>query len=78
MTLEEYKALPGGQPKYEFEQGVLLPMARPTPEHQDVFVELWHRLRLHARRNGLGRVFARPDLLLPDGRWLHPRHRVPL
>jgi Uma2 family endonuclease len=72
ITLEQYKALPEGPPKYEFELGVLVPMTQPTPEHQDVFIDLCHLLRWHVRRNKLGRVFAEPDVFLPDGRGYIP------
>ena len=72
MTLEEYKALPEGPPKYEFENGELIPMTQPTPEHQDVLVELCHAMRAHVRRHNLGRVFMEPDVYLPDGRGYIP------
>jgi Uma2 family endonuclease len=67
ITLEQYKALPEGPPKSEFEQGTLIPMTQPSPEHQDLFLELAHLLRRHVRRNNLGRVFAEPDVYLPNG-----------
>lgn len=67
ITFEQYKALPEGPPKFEFEQGSLIPMTQPTPEHQDLFIQLAHLLRGHVRRNNLGRVFAEPDVYLPSG-----------
>ena len=45
MTLEEFRALPEGPPYYEFEEGELIPMTSPTPEHQDILAELVHALR---------------------------------
>ena len=35
MTLEEFRALPEGPPYYEFEEGELVPVTSPTPEHQE-------------------------------------------
>lgn len=72
MTLEEYKALPEGKPKVEFENGELVPMTQPTPEHQDVLLELCHALRAFVRKHDLGRVFMEPDVYLPDGRGYIP------
>ena len=72
MTLEKYKALPEGPPKFEFENGELIPKTQPTPEHQDVLVEICHVLRRHVRRGKLGRVFMEPDVYLPDGRGYIP------
>src|SRR5206468_7332853 len=31
ITLEEYKSLPEGPPKFEFEKGELIPMTQATP-----------------------------------------------
>jgi Uma2 family endonuclease len=67
ITLAEYKALPEGPPKHEFENGELITMPQPTPEHQDVVGVLRYALRAHVRRNKLGRAFMEPDLYLPDG-----------
>jgi Uma2 family endonuclease len=72
MTLAEYKALPEGPPKVEFENGELIPMPQPTPEHQDLLLEFCHALRAHVRRNNLGRAFMEPDVYLPDGRGYVP------
>jgi Uma2 family endonuclease len=44
MTLEEFRALPEGPPYYEYEQGELILVASPTPEHQDVIGILWNVL----------------------------------
>jgi Uma2 family endonuclease len=68
ITLQEYKSLPEGPPKFEFENGELIPMTQPTPEHQDVLVEFCHELRGHVLAQKLGRVFMEPDVYLPDGR----------
>jgi Uma2 family endonuclease len=67
-TLEEYCSLPEGRPFYEFEEGRLIPMTSPTPEHQDILVELGHVLWRFVRGQRLGRLFVEADLFLPDGR----------
>jgi Uma2 family endonuclease len=68
MTLEEFRALPEGPPYYEYEEGELVMAASPTPEHQDIIIELGHTLRQLVRQQQLGRVFAEVDVYLPDGR----------
>jgi Uma2 family endonuclease len=72
MTLEDYRSLPEGRPFHEFEEGRLIPMTSPTPEHQDILVELGHVLRRFVRDQRLGRVFAEVDVFLPDGRGYIP------
>ena len=72
MTLEEYQALPEGPPFYEFEEGELILVASPTPEHQDIVGELSHALRQFVRQQQLGRVFMDVDVYLPDGRGYIP------
>jgi Uma2 family endonuclease len=72
MTLEEYRALPEGPPFYEFEEGELILVASPTPEHQDIVGELSHALRQFVRQQQLGRVFMDVDVYLPDGRGYIP------
>jgi Uma2 family endonuclease len=68
MTLEEFRALPEGPPYFEFEEGELIPMGSPLPEHQDIVDELVHPLRQFVRKLQLGRVFREVDVYLPDGR----------
>jgi Uma2 family endonuclease len=68
MTLEEFRALPEGPPYYEFEEGELVLMSSPLPEHQDIVVELASFLRRYVRERKLGRVFPAVDVYLPDGR----------
>jgi hypothetical protein len=36
MTLEDSRALPEGPPYYGYEEGELILVASPTPEHQDI------------------------------------------
>jgi Uma2 family endonuclease len=72
MTFEAYRALPEGPPYYEFENGELIVVASPTPEHQDIVLELGHALRQFVRQQQLGRVFMEVDVYLPDGRGYIP------
>ena len=72
MTLEEFRALPEGPPYYEYEQGELILVASPTPEHQDIVGELSHVLRQFVRQQQLGRVVMEVDVYLPDGRGYIP------
>lgn len=46
LTVDEYAALPeDGEVHYELQEGVLVPMASPTPEHQLALGELQSQLR---------------------------------
>ena len=72
MTLEEYQTLPEGPPFYEFEEGKLILVASPTPEHQDIVGVLWHLLWQFVRQQQLGRVVMDVDVYLPDGRGYIP------
>ena len=57
ITPEEFRAMPEGPPFYEYEEGELIMAASPTPEHQDVVIELGHTLRQFVRQGQMGRVF---------------------
>jgi Uma2 family endonuclease len=72
MTLEDFRALPEGPPYYEYEEGELILVASPTPEHQDIVGELSHVLRQFVRQHQLGRVVMEVDVYLPDGRGYIP------
>ena len=72
MTLEEFRALPEGPPYYEYEEGELILVAPPTPEHQDIVGVLSHVLRQFVRQHQLGRVVMEVDVYLPDGRGYIP------
>jgi Uma2 family endonuclease len=72
MTLEEFRALPEGPPYYEYEEGELILVASPTPEHQDIVSELSHVLRQFVRQHQVGRVVMEVDVYLPDGRGYIP------
>jgi Uma2 family endonuclease len=71
-TIEDWKALPEGRPYFEYEEGELIPMASPTPEHQDVVNELGYLLRHFVQQQQSGRVFVELDVFLPDGRGFIP------
>lgn len=72
ITLEEFRALPEGPPYYEYEEGELILVASPTPEHQDVVGILWNALWQFVRQHQLGRVVREVDVYLPDGRGYIP------
>jgi Uma2 family endonuclease len=72
ITFEEFRSLPEGPPYYEFEEGELVMAASPTPEHQDIIIELGYTLRQFVRQHQLGRVFMEVDVYLPDGRGYIP------
>jgi Uma2 family endonuclease len=72
MTLEEFRALPEGPPYYEYEEGELILVASPTPEHQDIIGVLWHVLWQFVRQHQMGRVVMEVDVYLPDGRGYIP------
>jgi Uma2 family endonuclease len=57
MSISEFYALSEGPPYYEFEDGELIEMNRPTPRHQRVLSELVAELTLYLRQNPLGRVY---------------------
>jgi Uma2 family endonuclease len=72
MTIEEFQALPEGPPYYEFEEGEIVPMTSPRPEHQDIVDELVFVLKAYVRKKQAGRVLRELDVYLPDGRVLIP------
>jgi Uma2 family endonuclease len=72
MTLEEFRTLPEGPPFYEYEEGELILVALPTPEHQDIIGVLWNVLRQFVRQRQMGRVVMEVDVYLPDGRGYIP------
>ena len=67
-TLAEFERLPEAPPYYEFENGEIIPMPSPTPDHQDIVREVSTEAFRFARTNQLGRVFMEVDVYLPDGR----------
>lgn len=59
-TYEDYTALPDDGHHYEIVNGVLVMAPAPTPEHQDIVLEIAAHLRTHIKLAGLGRVFPSP------------------
>jgi Uma2 family endonuclease len=57
MSLEEFYALSEGPPYYEFEDGELLEMNRPTPGHQRVLLKLATVIEEYISTHGLGRLY---------------------
>jgi Uma2 family endonuclease len=72
MTLEHYKSLPEGPPHFEFEEGELIPMTSPTPEHQTIVMRMGNLLWEFVRKQKSGEVFMEVDVYLPDGRGYIP------
>jgi Uma2 family endonuclease len=65
LTLEEFYQLPEGPPYYEFEDGELIEMNRPTPRHQLVLGEILGELRSYLREHPpLGRLFPEVNVEL--------------
>ncbi|HEX6480115.1 MAG TPA: Uma2 family endonuclease [Ktedonobacteraceae bacterium] len=59
-TYDDYAALPNDGQRYEIVNGVLVMAPAPTPEHQDIVLEIVAHLRTHIKLAGLGRVFPSP------------------
>jgi Uma2 family endonuclease len=59
-TYDDYAALPEDEHRYEIVNGVLVMAPAPSPEHQDIVLEIASYLRTHIKLAGLGRVFPAP------------------
>src|ERR1700756_5638392 len=59
-TYDDYVALPNDGQRYEIVNGVLVMAPAPTPEHQDIVLEIYVALRAYVKLTGLGRVFMGP------------------
>lgn len=59
-TYDQYAALPADGQRYEIVNGVLMMAPAPSPEHQDIVLEIASYLRIHVKLAGLGRVFPAP------------------
>jgi Uma2 family endonuclease len=59
-TYDDYATLPDDGPHYEIVNGVLVMTPAPTPEHQDIVLEIASYLRTYIKLTGLGRVFMGP------------------
>jgi Uma2 family endonuclease len=60
------------EPRCELQNGTLLPMASPTPQHQAIVLITAHAMRRHVRMNRLGVVLMEVDVALPDGSGVIP------
>jgi Uma2 family endonuclease len=68
VTLDEYFALPEGQPNFEFEDGELIRMNPPHARHQDLLLALGSELRGYIVRLKLGRIWPETELRLTGQR----------
>lgn len=59
-TYDDYATLPDDGQHYEIVNGVLVMTPAPTPEHQDIVLEIASYLRTYIKLAGLGRVFMGP------------------
>jgi len=66
MTKEEFLRLPEGPPDYEFEDGEVVPLARPHSRHQEVSLEIASVLNPHVKKNRLGRIWQEIDVELTE------------
>jgi Uma2 family endonuclease len=66
MTKEEFLRLPEGPPDYEFEDGEVIPLARPSGQHQDILAEILSILRPHVKKNRSGRIWPEIDVELTE------------
>jgi len=72
MSIAEFYALEEGPPYYEFEDGELIEMNRPTPRHQRVLSELTTELTLYLRQNPFGRVYPEVNVEFFSGKVYTP------
>ena len=59
-TYDDYAALPEDEHRYEIVNGVLVMAPAPSPDHQEIVLEIASYLRTHVKLAGLGRVFPAP------------------
>ena len=72
-TYEDYAALPDDGNRYEIVNGVLIMAPAPSPEHQEIILEIASYLRTHVKLTGRGRVFMAPiDVDLGSGNAFQP------
>ena len=72
MSLEEFYALSEGPPYYEFEDGELVEMNRPTPRHQRVLLKLAIVIEEHISAYGLGRLYPEVNVEFSSGKVYTP------
>ena len=66
MAKEEFLRLPEGPPDYEFEDGEVIPLARPHSQHQAVSLEIASVLHPYIKKNRLGRIWPEIDVELTE------------
>jgi Uma2 family endonuclease len=64
LTLSEFYALPEGPPYYEYEEGELIEMNRPTPRHQRILLKLGGVVSAHVEAQTLGQVYPEVNVEL--------------
>jgi len=64
LTLAEFYQMPEGPPYYEYEEGELIEINRPTLRHQQVLHELGIELGLYLRQHPQGRLFLEVNVEL--------------
>ena len=72
MSLSEFYALEEGPPYYEFEDGELIEMNRPTPRHQRVLLKLATVIEDYISTHGLGRVYPEVNVEFFSGKVYTP------
>jgi Uma2 family endonuclease len=60
------------EPRCELQNGILIPMASPTRQHQEIVLTTAYALRRHVRAGRLGVVLMEVDVALPDGSGVIP------
>jgi Uma2 family endonuclease len=60
------------EPRCELQDGILLPMASPTRQHQEIVLTTAYALRRYVRAGRLGVVLMEVDVALPDGSGVIP------
>ncbi|MCS7038355.1 MAG: Uma2 family endonuclease [Anaerolineae bacterium] len=65
LSLAEFLALPEAPPRYEFEEGALIPMPQPHSRHQKILLRLAALLDAHIVAHGLGSLWPEIDVILP-------------
>ena len=68
VSIKEFDRLPVGPPNFEYEEGKIIAIPSPTPDHQDVVCLTSQVAARFVREHKLGRVFMQVDVYLPDGR----------
>jgi Uma2 family endonuclease len=60
------------EPRCELQDGILLPIASPTRQHQEIVLTTAYALRRYVRAGRLGVVLMEVDVALPDGSGVIP------